>query len=100
MSEFLSHRDYRPIPELDVYDQDHLDDEEDFSDISESQRQAAEREIRQREKEEGRLTGRMRRGLMYGRKNLKFPYFIEKVTNGSELVCCIQIEYDCTANVI
>ncbi|XP_045166532.1 DNA replication licensing factor mcm2-like [Mercenaria mercenaria] len=58
-------RDYRAIPELDVYDQDHLDDEEDYSDISESQRQAAEREIRQREKEEGRLTGRMRRGLMY-----------------------------------
>ncbi|ESO84409.1 hypothetical protein LOTGIDRAFT_168864 [Lottia gigantea] len=40
-------------------------DEEDYSDISESQRHAAEREIRMREKEEGRMSGRMRRGLMY-----------------------------------
>ena len=53
------------MPELDVYDQDNLDDE-DFSEMSESQRQAAEREMRQRDREEGRLTGRMRRGLMYG----------------------------------
>ncbi|XP_052065124.1 DNA replication licensing factor mcm2-like [Mytilus californianus] len=57
-------QDYRPIPALDVYDQEGLD-EGDFSDISESQRAAAEREIRQREKEEGVLYGRMRRGLMY-----------------------------------
>lgn len=62
----LFSRDYRPIPALDVYDQEGLDDEEDFSDISESQRAAAEREIRQREKEQGILYGRMRRGLMYG----------------------------------
>ena len=59
-------RDYRAIPELDVYDQENLDDEADFSDISETARHAAEREIRQREREEGRLGGRMRRGLMYG----------------------------------
>ena len=73
-----------------MYDQDHLDDEEDFSDISESQRQAAEREIRQREKEEGRLTGRMRRGLMYGKiKKLKFPYFKNWYQAILELVCCI-----------
>lgn len=57
-------QDYRPIPALDVYDQEGLD-EEDYSDISESQRAAAEREIRQREKEEGVPFGRMRRGLMY-----------------------------------
>lgn len=53
------------IPELDVYDQENLDDEADFSDISETARQAAEREIRQRERDEGRIAGRMRRGLMY-----------------------------------
>lgn len=58
-------RDYRPIPALDVYDQEGLD-EDDYSDISESQRAAAEREIRHREKEQGILYGRMRRGLMYG----------------------------------
>ena len=62
-------RDYRPIPALDVYNQEDLD-EEDYSDISETQRAAAEREIRQREKEEGVLYGRMRRGLMYGRFTL------------------------------
>ena len=61
-------RDYRPIPELDIYDPEALDDEADFSDISETARQAAEREIRQREREEGRIAGRMRRGLMYGKK--------------------------------
>jgi len=61
----LFFRDYRAIPELDVYDRDVMD-EDDYSDLSESQRVAAEREMRQRDKEEGRLTGRMRRGLMYG----------------------------------
>ena len=63
---FLSFsRDYRPIPALDIYDQEGLD-EGDYSDISETHRAAAEREIRQREREEGRHAGRMRRGLMYG----------------------------------
>ncbi|XP_052781535.1 DNA replication licensing factor mcm2-like [Mya arenaria] len=57
-------RDYRAIPELDVYDRGVMD-EDDYSDLSESQRAAAERDMRQRDKEEGRLTGRMRRGLMY-----------------------------------
>ncbi|KAK3611229.1 hypothetical protein CHS0354_005239 [Potamilus streckersoni] len=57
-------RDYRPIPELDVYTHEGLDDEE-YSDISEGQRQAAERDIRRREREEGLLAGRMRRGLIY-----------------------------------
>ena len=60
-------RDYRAIPALDRFDQEGLDDEEDFSEMSENQRQAAEREMRQRDREEGVLTGRMRRGLMYGK---------------------------------
>ncbi|XP_033744661.1 DNA replication licensing factor mcm2-like isoform X1 [Pecten maximus] len=58
-------QDYRAIPALDVYDRDGMDDEGDFSDLSETARHAAEREMRQREREEGILTGRMRRGLMY-----------------------------------
>ncbi|KAK6176782.1 hypothetical protein SNE40_015016 [Patella caerulea] len=57
-------QDYRAIPALDRFDERDLD-EEDYSDISESQRQAAERDIRVREKEEGIVSGRMRRGLMY-----------------------------------
>lgn len=59
-------RDYRAIPALDRYDQEGLD-EDDYSELSENQRQAAEREMRQRDREEGILTGRMRRGLMYGK---------------------------------
>lgn len=58
-----------------MYDQDVMDDE-DFSEMSESQRAAAEREIRQREREEGRLTGRMRRGLMYGKKRCFHKVYI------------------------
>ncbi|XP_061187853.1 DNA replication licensing factor mcm2-like [Saccostrea echinata] len=58
-------QDYRAIPALDRFDQEGLDDEEDYSELSEGQRQAAEREMRQRDREEGILTGRMRRGLMY-----------------------------------
>lgn len=57
-------QDYRAIPALDRYDQEGLD-EDDYSELSENQRQAAEREMRQRDREEGILTGRMRRGLMY-----------------------------------
>ncbi|XP_052263468.1 protein cbp-1-like isoform X5 [Dreissena polymorpha] len=48
------------MPELDVYDREVMDDE-DYSDLSESQRKAAEHELHQRDREEGRLTGRMRR---------------------------------------
>ena len=67
-------RDYRAIPELDTYDQNVVDDD-DYSDLSEGQRQAAERDLHQRDREEGRLTGRMRRGLMYGKfLNLTFVY--------------------------
>jgi len=54
--------DYRPIPELDVYDTKHLDDSE-YSEISLGDRIAAEAEMRKRDKEAGRLRGRMRRGL-------------------------------------
>lgn len=58
-------RDYRPIPALDVYDPNVLDDE-DYDLLSETDRAAAEATMRQRDREEGRVTGRMRRGLLYG----------------------------------
>lgn len=58
-------RDYRVIPELDRYDADNLDDQE-FSDLSMSERLAAERDMRKRDREEAAATGRMRPGILYG----------------------------------
>merc|ERR1739838_774439 len=57
--------DYRVIPELDTYDQDNLDDSE-YSAMSGGDRNAAEAAMRRQDREEGRTTGRMRRGLLYG----------------------------------
>lgn len=76
----LFDRDYRAIPALDRYDQEGLD-EDDYSELSENQRQAAEREMRQRDREEGVLTGRMRRGLMYGRLQFFFFIFFNQFSN-------------------
>lgn len=56
--------DYRHIPELDVYDRDNLDDSE-YSMMSDGDRVAAEANMRRRDRDEGRATGRMRRGLLY-----------------------------------
>ncbi|KAK7804630.1 hypothetical protein U0070_011987 [Myodes glareolus] len=59
-------RDYRPIPELDVYEAEGLAlDDEDVEELTASQREAAERAMRQRDREAGRGLGRMRRGLLY-----------------------------------
>ena len=61
--------DYRHIPELDRYDQRGLDENSDFSAMSEGDRRAAEEEMRRRDREEGRVPGGMRRGLeMFGGK--------------------------------
>lgn len=57
-------RDYQAIPELDTYENVGLDTS-DYSDMSETQRHEAEREIRDREREEGVRAGRMRKGLLY-----------------------------------
>lgn len=46
-------RDYRPIPELDVYEPDMLDDSGEFSELSIDARRAAEREMRQRDGADG-----------------------------------------------
>ncbi|UYV76223.1 RSPRY1 [Cordylochernes scorpioides] len=56
--------DYRAIPALDAYDPAALDDSE-YSMLSERDRQAAEDEMRARDREEGRETGRMRHTLIY-----------------------------------
>ena len=55
-------RDYRPRPELDVYEADMLDDSA-VSELSLGERIAAEAEMRDRDRDEGRRLGRMRRGL-------------------------------------
>ncbi|CAG2182399.1 unnamed protein product, partial [Oppiella nova] len=55
-------RDYRPRPELDVYETDMLDDSA-VSELSLGERITAEGEMRDRDRAEGRLAGRMRRGL-------------------------------------
>ena len=59
-------RDYRPIPALDRYAEEGMDDEADLSDLSMSERLAAEREMRKRDREEATATGRMRPGILYG----------------------------------
>uniref|UniRef100_A0A8D0GH26 DNA replication licensing factor MCM2 n=1 Tax=Sphenodon punctatus TaxID=8508 RepID=A0A8D0GH26_SPHPU len=59
-------RDYRAIPELDIYEAEGLAlDDEDVEELTASQREAAERAMRQRDRELDRGLGRMRRGLLY-----------------------------------
>ncbi|XP_066103032.1 DNA replication licensing factor MCM2 [Saccopteryx bilineata] len=59
-------RDYRAIPELDTYEAEGLAlDDEDVEELTASQREAAERAMRQRDREASRGLGRMRRGLLY-----------------------------------
>jgi DNA replication licensing factor MCM2 len=60
-------RDYRPIPELDIYESEGLDEREDISDeLSPTARREAELEMRKRDRAERAARGRMRRGLLYG----------------------------------
>lgn len=53
--------DYRQIPELDTYDNKYLD-EQNYSELSLADRINAEAAMKQRDKEEGRLQGRRRKG--------------------------------------
>lgn len=55
--------DYRPMPALDRYEQDVLDDEQ-YSDISQGDRRAAEQAMRRRDQEEGARRGDV--DLLYG----------------------------------
>ena len=68
-------RDYRAIPELDVYEAEGLDEREDISDeLSPTARGEAEMEMRRRDRAERAAQGRMRRGLLYG-----MTKFVEKI---------------------
>lgn len=57
-------RDYRPLPHLDVYDENVVDDE-DYEAMPADARAAAEREMRKRDRQEALSQGRMRPGLLY-----------------------------------
>jgi hypothetical protein len=76
---FFTPRDYRRIDELDRYDAAQMDDEQ-YSDLSMSERLAAERELRKRDREEGTATGRMRPGILYGEKQCLKPLKNSKQT--------------------
>jgi len=62
---FFICRDYRRIPELDVYDANALDDEE-YEALSPSARAEVDRLLRKRDREEALGKGRIRPGLLYG----------------------------------
>lgn len=56
--------DYRPMPHLDQFDENLLDEEE-YENMDMEERAAVEAMMRKRDREEGRGEGRMRRGLLY-----------------------------------
>ena len=62
----MFHSDYRPMPALDRYDAEDLDDD-DYDPMSVQDRVAAEQELRRRDREEGR-TRRDDRDLLYGKQ--------------------------------
>lgn len=65
---FFLLRDYHAIPALDQYEMEGLDlDEEDLSELSPGARAAAEEAMRRRDREQG-ISGRLRRGLLYGKE--------------------------------
>ncbi|VDM35030.1 unnamed protein product [Hydatigera taeniaeformis] len=57
-------RDYRPIPELDVYEPEGLASTDDYSSMSPTARAEAERAMRDRDRAEALATGVLRRGLV------------------------------------
>ncbi|KAL5970816.1 DNA replication licensing factor mcm2 [Taenia solium] len=57
-------RDYRPIPELDVYEPEGLASTDDYSSMSPTTRAEAERAMRDRDRAEALATGVLRRGLV------------------------------------
>lgn len=62
---FLALRDYRAIPALDTYEAEGLDLDEELSELSPGARAAAEEAMRIRDRDQG-ISGRLRRGLLYG----------------------------------
>lgn len=65
-NEGIFHRDYRAIPELDVYEVEGLNEDEDLSELSPGARAEAEAAMRRRDREQGLGMGRIGRGLLYG----------------------------------
>jgi len=63
---FFACREYRPMPALDRYDPELLDDDADLEELSVDGRMEAEAEMRRRDQMEGRNVVRMRKGLLYG----------------------------------
>ncbi|EHA97933.1 DNA replication licensing factor MCM2 [Heterocephalus glaber] len=78
-------RDYRAIPELDTYEAEGLAlDDEDVEELTASQREAAERVMRQRDREAGRGLGRMRRGLLYVMRKMRSAPAVSATGCGEE----------------
>jgi hypothetical protein len=78
------------MPELDRFEEEGIDDNGDLSELSMSERMAAEREMRKRDREEMAATGRMRRGLLYGWSLLhseKFKLINPKITGSIQFIC-------------
>jgi hypothetical protein len=65
----FSFSDYRAIPRLDVYDPTALD-EEDYDELDIGARREAEKVMGKRDREEAATSGRLRRGLLYGMKDI------------------------------
>ena len=72
------------MPELDRFEEEGIDDNAELSDLSMSERMAAEREMRKRDREEMAATGRMRPGLLYGQNS-----YILTIC----LACCVIIDF-------
>lgn len=68
-------REYEPIPELDVYEREGLDDEEQDNELTMEARLSAEREMSRRDRMMGISQGRMRHGLLYGESHLLYAEY-------------------------
>lgn len=76
-------RDYRAIPALDKYEAEGLDLDEELSELSPGARAAAEEAMRIRDREQG-ISGRLRRGLLYGKKWMNCFVLFFSESYGSE----------------
>lgn len=89
-------RDYRAIPALDTYEAEGLDLDEELSELSPGARAAAEEAMRIRDREHG-VSGRLRRGLLYGKKTkekkgkLRFYFLVFKCKEAADSFTQLQI---------
>ena len=68
-------RDYRSIPALDVYERTGIDNIE-YEQMSPGARHEAEIAMRKRDREEARIAGRLREGVLYGMyHSISYEYF-------------------------